>query len=459
MSKFPGERSALNDEQNTVVGELLVEFSDIIAKHRFDVGYNTDLKIKLTPERSIQIYEQGPPTPVHLRNELQVELALMHYYGLITTLSQTRYSSPLFAQRKNSGRLRLLIDLRKVNRLFKNDYVKKNFPISNMSDAMNYFAGKKNFAKLDCSQAYHCVQMAGDVSVQLLEFNFASRTYAYKCLAQGLNRSVTGFSSFIRHYLDPCLASGYCTQFMDDIGNAVTNFEQLVPPLRFIFICILQSGLKLSPENCEIATDTIKFLGNNISAEGISPEKSKITKFLDKFKKPKTTKQVKRLIGFTHFFRNYIPNLGAKLMSFYKLLMKDAVIETTEEHVKALEVKKKDLMEATNVTLRFPKPGLQYVILFDAGYHGVGFVLMDEDYVNETRKKEKKTYAHVSFGSHLFNATQLKISIYYKEFPALHYALDYFPHYICGSSKQVIILTDNKSLTQFFQSKVIPPLL
>ena len=76
--------------------------------------------------------------------------------------------------------------------------------------------------------------MADDVSVQLLAINFASRTYAYKCLAQGLNKSVTGFSSFIRHYLDPCLASGNCTQFMDDIGIAVTNFEQLVPSLREI---------------------------------------------------------------------------------------------------------------------------------------------------------------------------------------------------------------------------------
>ena len=91
----------------------------------------------------------------------------------------------------------------------------------------------------------------------------------------------------------------------------------------------------------------------------------------------------------------------------------------------------------------------------DASYHGAGFVLMVEDYVNETGKKEKKTYAPVMFGSHLFNATQLKFSIYYKEFLVLYCALDY----IWGSSKQVIIFTDNKSLTQFFQSKVIPPSL
>ena len=67
-----------------------------------------------------------------------------------------------------------------------------------MSDAINYFSGKKLFTKLDCSQAYHCVQMADDVSVQLLAFNFASRIYAYKCLAQGLNKSLTGLA----HLLD-----------------------------------------------------------------------------------------------------------------------------------------------------------------------------------------------------------------------------------------------------------------
>ena len=109
----------------------------------------------------------------------------------------------------------------------------------------------------------------------------------------------------------------------------------------------------------------------------------------------KTTKQVKRLIGFTQFFRNYIPQLGGKLMSFYKLLKKHAVIETTEKHVKALEVIKKDLMEAINVTLRQPKPGLQYVILCDASYHGAGSVLMVVGYVNETGKKEENIRSRI----------------------------------------------------------------
>ena len=88
-----------------------------------------------------------------------------------------------------------------------------------------------------------------------------------------------------------------------------------------------------------------------------------------------------------------------------------------------------DLINATNLTLRLPKPGLQYVLLSDASYHGRGFVLMIEDYLIDQKGQQKKSYAPVSFGSRLFNDTQLKFSVYYKEFLALYFALDHFAHF------------------------------
>ena len=126
-----------------------------------------------------------------------------------------------------------------------------------MTDATNHYAGKKLFSKLDCSQAYHCVQMADDPSVQLVAFNFASRTFAYNCIAQGLNKSVTGFSSFVKHYLDPCLAANVCTQFIDDIAAGVNNFDKMIPALRIIFDCLRESGSKLSAHKCEFGTTKI----------------------------------------------------------------------------------------------------------------------------------------------------------------------------------------------------------
>ena len=190
----------------------------------------------------------------------------------------------MFAHQKQPGKLRILIDLRRINHLLRNDYLNSNFPISNLADASNHFAGKTLFTKLDCSQAYHCVQMDDGISTQLLAFSFSSRTYAYKCLAQGLSKSVTGFSSFILHYLDPCLAADLCIQIMDDIGSVVKNLDKLVPTLRKIFTCIRRSGLKLSPEKCVIGTQKMKFLGNVVTPEGISPERTKIDEFLKKIK-------------------------------------------------------------------------------------------------------------------------------------------------------------------------------
>ena len=371
--KISWDTCVLNADQKRQLEEFLVEYHDVFAKHRFDVGYNTELRIKLTPEHPLPVYLQGPPAPIHLRDEILVELALLQYFNNITTLSHSKYSSPIFVRRKSSGKLRILIDLRRVNHL-RHEYLNSTFPISNMTDATNHFAGKSLFCKLDCSQAYHSVQMAGDLSVQLLAFNFASRTFAYNCLAQGLNKSVTGFSSFVKHYLDPCLAANVGTQFMDDIAAGVNNFDEVIPALRKIFDCLRESSLKLSVHKCEFGTTKIDYLGSTINLKGISPESAKIEKFLGQTRMPNTVKQVKCLIGFVQFFRKFIPNLGQKLLPIYKILRKGNVFTITNDHHESLNTSKADLTRATDLTLRLAKPGLQYVILCDASFHGIGFV-------------------------------------------------------------------------------------
>ena len=101
-----------------------------------------------------------------------------------------------------------------------------------MTDATNHFAGKSLFRKLDCSTGYHCVRRADDFSVQLLANTFASRVFAYNCLAPGLNESVTGFSSFVKLHLHPRLAANVCTQFMNAIAAGANNFDGMIPALR-----------------------------------------------------------------------------------------------------------------------------------------------------------------------------------------------------------------------------------
>ena len=439
LKKISWDTCVLNADQKRQLEEFLVEYHDVFAKHRFDVGYNTELKIKLTPEHPLPVYVQGPPSPIQLRDEILVELALLQYFNNITTLPHSKYSSPIFVHCKSSGKLRILIDLRRVNHLLRHDYLNSNFPISNMTDATNHFTGKNLFCKLDCSQAYHSVQMADDFSIQLLAFNFASRTFAYNCLAQGLNKSVTGFSSFVKHFLDPCLAANLCTQFKDDIAAGLNNFDEMIPALRKNFDRLRESGLKPSAHKCEFGTTKNDYLGSKITPKGISPESAKIEKILGQMRMPNTVKKVKRLIGFVQFFRNFIPILGQNLWPFYKLLRKENVSAITSDHHESLNTLKADFTRATDLTLRLAKPGLQYVTLCDASFHGTGFVLMIEDYLIDQKGKTKKTYVPVSFDSRLFTTTQLKFSDYCKEFLALYLALDHFAHFIWVANKPVLV--------------------
>ena len=168
-----------------------------------------------------------------------MELALLHKYGIITTLPFSKFASPIFAQRKPNGKLRLLVDLRKINTLIADDYNNNNHPVSTLTDAAQHMAEKNLFCKLDCSQAYHCLQMADQQSIELLAFNFASRTFAYRRLPQRFSRSLSAFSSFIRKYLGPVIKTVQCAHYVDDIGIAANTPEQLIRDLRAVFQCLL----------------------------------------------------------------------------------------------------------------------------------------------------------------------------------------------------------------------------
>ena len=198
LANFKWEQSILNPHEKQEIEALLFKYHDIFARHRLDIGIKTEFKINLTPKHDEPVYAQSLPTPTNLKDDLLVELALMQEYGIITTLPYSKYSSPIFAQRKPNGKLRILVDLRRINHLLKNDYNQHNQPVTTMADAAQHMAGKRYFCKLDCKQAYHCLEMADEQSVQLLAFNFGSRTFAFLRLAQGLNRSLSAFNSTVR---------------------------------------------------------------------------------------------------------------------------------------------------------------------------------------------------------------------------------------------------------------------
>ena len=94
----------LTATEKQAIEDILVEYRDIFARHRMDIGMNTEFKVKLTPKDDKAVYSQILPMPIHLKEDLIVELTLMHKYGIITVLPFSKYASPIFAQRKPNGK-------------------------------------------------------------------------------------------------------------------------------------------------------------------------------------------------------------------------------------------------------------------------------------------------------------------------------------------------------------------
>ena len=340
-----------------------MKYNNVFARHRLDIGINTDFKIKLTPKHDEPVYAQSLPTPTNLKDDLLVELALMQEYGIITTLPYSKYSSPIMAQRKPNGKLRILVDLRRINHLLENDYNQHNHPVTTIADAAQHMAGKKFFCKLDCSQAYHCLQMADEQSIQLLAFNFGSRTFAYLRLAQGLNRSLSAFNSTVREYVDALVKADKCARNVDDIGIAAHTVDEQLSNIEAVFQQIQKAGLKMSMPKCAFGQPQIDFLGRSITSKGVAPLEDKIDDFLKKIKLPTSIKSLQRYIGFVQFYRQYIPRLAEKLTPLYKLLQKDIKFQLTQQHKDIIFEINEILAKAAKLSLRLPLPDKQLVIM------------------------------------------------------------------------------------------------
>ena len=83
MFKWEGSQIEENDKEQ--LEQTIVEYNDIFARHRLDIGIKNSFKVKLTPKDERPIYTQSLPVP----------------------LPFSKYASPVFAQRKPNGKVRL----------------------------------------------------------------------------------------------------------------------------------------------------------------------------------------------------------------------------------------------------------------------------------------------------------------------------------------------------------------
>ena len=72
LKRFDWTDTLVTETEKQALEDILVEYHDILARHRMDIGVNTDFKVKLTPKDDKTVYSQSLPMPIHLKEDLIV---------------------------------------------------------------------------------------------------------------------------------------------------------------------------------------------------------------------------------------------------------------------------------------------------------------------------------------------------------------------------------------------------
>ena len=80
--------------------------------------------------------------------------------------------------------------------------------------------------------------------------------------------------------------------------------------------------MRIKLRKCEFVKKSVKFLGHIVSAEGISPDPTKV-KSIAKFPQPKNVGELRTLLGMLSYYRKYIRNFAGIAHPLTALTKKD----------------------------------------------------------------------------------------------------------------------------------------
>ena len=135
------------------------------------------------------------------------------------------------------------------------------------------------------------------------------------------------------------------------------------------------AGLKLTPKKCELLKRQVTFVGIDVTGEGIKINSGRVVA-LTSMPRPKSVKDVQRILAAFNFVRKWIPQLSAITKPLHNLNRKGQKFEWTNEHEQSFNTLKHAAAAATTLAIPQPDdPRQSYIVTVDASNRGYGATL------------------------------------------------------------------------------------
>ena len=352
--------------------------------------------------------------------------------------SKSRYAAPFFFVKKKDGKLRPVQDYRKLNEWT----IRNTYPLPLIPELIARVKGAALFSKFDIRWGYNNIRIRqGDKWKAAFIMN--KGLFEPKVMFFGLTNSLATFQTMMNAIFEEELREDWLTIYMDDILiHTKDDVEYHRGKVHHILDKLQKNDLFLKLEKCSFEQTEMEFLRVILGPGTIHMDPAKLKGIAD-WSPPRTVKGVRAFLGFTGFYRYFIPGYSQIARPLIDLTKKDTPWHWWEPQMKAFETLK--TLMCRQPILRQPDYTKQFFLATDASAYGMGAVLLQEGDLNPHTKLP--TRHPIAYYSATFTPTEQNYDIYERELLAVIKALAHWRPHLAGTETPVLVLTDHANLT------------
>ena len=176
------------------------------------------------------------------------------------------------------------------------------FLLPRMEDSLQSLGKAQLFTKIDLKAGYW--QIALDPSDRhKTAFRTQDGLFQFLVMPFGLASAPATFQRLMNIIFDGTLWRDVLV-YLDDIVIYTETWREHLAALDEMFLRLRAAGLKASPGKCNIAQDSLLYLGHLISREGILPDPANVDT-IQRAEHPHTVTAVKSFIGMTTYYSDF----------------------------------------------------------------------------------------------------------------------------------------------------------
>ncbi|XP_058817909.1 uncharacterized protein K02A2.6-like [Topomyia yanbarensis] len=371
--------------------------------------------------------------PYALEDKVNEKLETLLVQGIIERVSgPSPWVSPMVPVLKESGDIRLCIDMRRANQAV----IRETHPLPLVDELLGSVNGATTFSKVDIKDAYHQLEIS-ERSRPITTFITKSGLFRYKRLMFGVSCAPEIFQKTMETILAGL--EGIIV-YLDDIVVFGSSKQEHDNRLQTLLKRLEEYGVLLNHQKCIYGVSELEFLGHVLSKKGVSPTESRM-KAIQSFREPRTVAELRSFLDLITYVGRFIPHLASKTAPLRSLFRTGSVFKWQNQQHRAFESIKEAVSDVSYLGFFDKKDKTKLIV--DASPEGLGAVLLQ---VNEDGQ-----HRIIAFASKALSELEQKYFQTEREALAIVWGVERFSLYLLGTKFQLI--TDCKALKFLFNAR------